>query len=99
MVDLKKIGKRFRKLREYFGLSIEEMAQAVQESPETIRNIEEGKQSCSLEILCKYAEHFEVSLNWLVLGVGPMFLRSCKPMMAVGDGVIQVEGNNNIVLR
>ena len=95
----KQIGKRFRKLREYFALSIEEMAQTVQESPETIRNIEEGKQSCSLEILCKYAEHFEVSLNWLVLGVGPMFLRSCKPMVAVGDGVIQVEGSNNIVLR
>ncbi len=60
---------------------------------------EEGKQSYSVEILCKYAEHFEVSLNWLVLGVEPMFLRSCKPMVAVGDGIIQVDGSNNTVLR
>ena len=99
MLDNKKIGERLKKVREHFSLTIEKIAEILQESPETITNIEEGKQSCSVEILYKYARHFEVSLNWLVLGVGPMFLRSCKPMVAVGDGIIQVDGSNNIVLR
>jgi len=97
--NIEKIGKRFRKVREYFEYTIEEIAQILRENPDTIRNIEEGKQLCSVDLLWKYAKYFEINLNWLVLGIEPMFLGMDKAMIARGSNIVQVRGNNNIVER
>lgn len=42
MLDNKKIGERLKKVREHFSLTIEKIAEILQESPDTIRNIEDG---------------------------------------------------------
>jgi len=97
MSNLNKIiGNRLKKIRECLDLNISELSNVVEESPDVIEKIEKGEKSCSLELLKKYGECFNVNLNWLIRGVGRMFL-DCQSMVAVGNNIVQVKGKNNLI--
>ena len=63
------IGNRIRECRKSRKISQEQLAEAIDVACNTVSNIETGNRSTTLETVVKIAEIFEVSLDYLVLGV------------------------------
>ncbi len=53
------------------GLSIAAVSRATRYHPETVRRYLRGQQP-SVEFVGRFAQHFGISLEWLILGVGVM---------------------------
>ena len=68
------IGNRLKQIRERLNFSVEKLCEIIKEKPYRIRDIEKGKQKCPPEVLKKYLEYFQVNLNWLLTGKGPMWI-------------------------
>lgn len=71
----KDIPERLRELRRDFGLSQEKLAQDLGIAVFTIQKWERGRFLPGVKALITIADRFGVSLNWLLLGEGPRFLR------------------------
>ena len=69
------IGIRLLELRRILGLQQNEMAQAVGLNPGYLSEIENGvKNNPGIATLYKISSHYNVSLDYLVQGIGDMFL-------------------------
>lgn len=69
------IGKRLQELRRILGLQQNEMAHAVGLNPGYLSEIENGhKNNPGIITFYKIASHYKVSLDYLVYGIGDMFL-------------------------
>lgn len=64
------MGDRIRECRKQKNLSQAELDEAIGVSDNTISNMETGSNNVKLENIEKLAEFFEVSLDYLVKGVG-----------------------------
>jgi len=71
----KDIPERLRELRRDFGISQEKLAQELGVAVFTVQKWERGSFLPGVKALIALAEKFSVSLNWLLLGEGPRFLR------------------------
>ena len=69
------IGKRIQELRRILGLQQNEMAQALGLAPGYLSEIENGrKNNPGIATFYKISRHYNVSLDYLVHGIGDMFL-------------------------
>ena len=62
---MKEVGKRLKALRESIGLSQVKMAEAIGSTQSSINRYEQGQSAPSLETLVKYADYFDVSMDYL----------------------------------
>lgn len=80
MKDQEPIGKRLEKLIYHYRLNKYSFSQRIESASSIIsRVIAEPGRSLSLELIQRIAENFpDVSIEWLVLGEGPMLKRSSE---------------------
>lgn len=69
---MKEMGKRLKALRESIGISQAKMAEAIDSTQSSINRYENGQSTPSVEMLCRYADFFDVSLDYI-------FARTDKP--------------------
>ena len=62
---MKEMGKRLKGLRESMGLSQMKMAEILGLKQPSINRYEQGQSAPSLETLVKYADYFDVSMDYL----------------------------------
>lgn len=63
------IGVRVRELRNRKCISISSLAEEMNCSREHMSKAEHGKESYSIDLLIDLAQYFEVSLDYLILGI------------------------------
>ena len=61
-------GKRIRTLRKAAGYTQEELAVRLGTDKSYLGHVESGRRGCSVDILVRLAEIFDVSLDYLILG-------------------------------
>ena len=64
------MGDRIRECRKQRNISQAELAEAINVSDNTISNMETGSNNVKLENVEKVADFFEVSLDYIVKGIG-----------------------------
>lgn len=69
---MREMGKRLKALRESIGISQMKMAEAIGSTQSSINRYENGQSSPSVELLRRYADYFDVSLDYI-------FARTDKP--------------------
>ena len=69
---MKEVGKRLKALRESIGISQVKMAELLGVKQSSINRYEQGLSAPSLETLVKYADYFDVSMDYI-------FARTDKP--------------------
>ena len=62
---LKELGKRLRVLRESVGLSQAKLAQEIGSNQSSINRYENGQAAPTVELLRKYADYFDVSMDYI----------------------------------
>ncbi len=66
------IGARFRKMREYTGLSQKETGLIFDMNQSNIARIEKGIVSPNMAICDYFRTHYNINMNWLITGEGEM---------------------------
>ena len=69
---MKKVGKRLKALRESVGFSQVKMAEAIGSTQSSINRYENGQSTPPVELFRRYADYFDVSLDYI-------FARTDKP--------------------
>jgi len=72
---LREIGNKLRKFREPLRYRSSEMADSIGAERTGYSKYEQGKTPPKLIVLYKLAEKFDVSLDWLIRGKGPMYYK------------------------
>ena len=62
---MKDLGKRLRVLRESVGLSQAKLAQEIGSNQSSINRYENGQAAPTVELLRKYADYFDVSMDYI----------------------------------
>ena len=65
MTSQKGVGERLKSLRTTAGFSQKEVAELAGSNQATIARIESEHNDPSCKIVCFYADHFDVSLDWI----------------------------------
>lgn len=65
-IDRKKLRQRITTLRKEAGISQEELSKIIGVDGSSIANYENGKRIPKYESILKYADHFGVSVDWLL---------------------------------
>ncbi len=73
--ELSALGKRLRAIRRKRELKLSEMGERIGLSKSYLSDIELGKKNPGAEFFLKIAKKFNVSMDYLFLGVGEMFLK------------------------
>jgi len=87
------IRERLVKFRNSIDFSVSELAERVHEDPNLITSIENGSDGPTFELVIKLANAFDLSLDWLLTGDEPMFLKGTKA------DEIQTEKHNADLLK
>ena len=66
--DMKQSGDRIRQLRKENGYTQERLAQTLNIDRSLLSHIEAGKRGCSIDLLVRLSDVFNVSLDLLILG-------------------------------
>ena len=69
---MNKVGKRLKALREGIGIPQKKMAEAIGTTQSSINRYENGQSTPSVEIFRRYADYFDVSMDYI-------FARTDKP--------------------
>ncbi len=69
MVQNYEIGERLRELRKTVGLSQEKLGMKFDLARTVISEYENGYKNVPLHVILRYAEEFNVSLDWIIKGV------------------------------
>ena len=67
--DMVVFGKRIQKLRMSRKLSQAQLAMALNVSTQYLSNLETGQRRPSIELMVLMADYFQVSLDYLILGI------------------------------
>lgn len=78
------ISENLKKLRKHLGLSMAKFADKVEISAVTLTNYERGERTPSAPFFIQLHKNLNVNLNWLVSGVGEMFIEN-KPSFNDGE--------------
>ena len=62
---MKEVGKRLKALRESVGFSQVKMAEAIGSTQSSINRYENGQATPSVELLRRYADYFDVSMDYI----------------------------------
>lgn len=66
--DIKKSGKRIQQLRERRKETQETLSEKLNISLSLLRKIETGRRGTSIEVLIVFAEYFDTTLDYIILG-------------------------------
>ena len=83
-------GKRIRLLREQTGMTQERLAEELNISDVHLRRLESGRSAGSVELVIEIAAYFDVSLDYLLLGVNDGNGKLRKDLLAVADSLISI---------
>ena len=75
---LQTIGNRLKEIRESLGLSQEELGIKIGLTKSGVSGVEKNKSFMSKEVLSKLLLDLHVNLNWLLVGIGPIFLNGSQ---------------------
>lgn len=67
-IDPEKIGLRIKRLRKQDGLTREQLAEKINVSVTHLYRLENGVSAGSMDLMVEIAAHFDVSLDYLILG-------------------------------
>ena len=84
---MKELGKRLRVLRESVGLSQAKLAQEIGSNQSSINRYENGQAAPTVELLRKYADYFDVSMDYI-------FARCDAPHGKLYEAKPPVDANN-----
>lgn len=73
-MEPKEVGKRIELIRRSLGHSQKEFCQTIDFHQATVSKVEAGKRLPSIEMLSAMAEHFKISSNWVLFGLGTPYL-------------------------
>ena len=81
------VNERFKKVREYLGLSQRDLARELGITERTVRNYEVGKIEVPKTIILALQALFNINPNWLLTGQGEMFLKKEEGSKYIGSAV------------
>lgn len=77
-------GERVKKLRDFFNLTQDEFGKKLSVNHSFISRIEKNNSAMGAEFLYELNRQFNVNINWLLAGDGPMFLNAERPVTTAG---------------
>ena len=83
-------GKRIKILREQKELTQEQLADALHISDVHLRRLETGRSTGSVELVIEIADYFDVSLDYLLLGVNRGSGKIRKDILAIAGSLISI---------
>lgn len=83
-------GKRIKMLRDEKGLTQEQLAEALHISDVHLRRLEAGRSTGSVEMVIEIADYFDVSLDYLLLGVNRGSGKMRKDILAIAGRLISI---------
>ena len=83
-------GKRIKALRDQKGLTQEQLAEALHISDVHLRRLEAGRSTGSVELVVEISEFFDVSLDYLLLGVNRGSGKLQKDILAIAGSLIKI---------
>lgn len=89
--DAYAVGNRIQKLRRNKKLTQEQLAIKLNISDRHLGKIERGERTGSIDLLIEVAVHFEVSLDYLILGKKPQFSEAQKRLQVVIRELAKIE--------
>jgi len=84
-MNYKNFGVRMKLLKSELGLNQKEFAKAIEISPSKLSQYETGKYLMKIDVAIKINNIFNVSLDWLFLGKGEIFIENNEDINITGD--------------
>ncbi|MDR2205798.1 MAG: helix-turn-helix transcriptional regulator [Flavobacteriaceae bacterium] len=84
---------RIKELREYLGLTQTQFSEKIGGQQPNLSHMEKAGKKISIDIIYEIISKFNISPNWLVLGIGDMILSEDDNSINVGG--CQKVGNNS----
>lgn len=72
------LGKRIRNLRKHLAKSQEEFANELGVTKQAVSNMENSKSAPSISVLYKMSTNMNINLNYVISGIGDIFLTQDK---------------------
>ncbi len=88
--DMKRSGAYIQQLRIQNGYSQNELARAMNLNQSSLSRIELGNKGCSVDLFIQFSEFFHVSLDALILGVGPDVVREPERNMRLKADIAEL---------
>ncbi|MES0491405.1 MAG: helix-turn-helix transcriptional regulator [Leptospirales bacterium] len=79
------IGERLGDFRKAIGISQTEMSNKANLNRSYVTHIETGKSTPSFDFLVKLMDTYNLSIDWLLTGNGPMTLKECDDDLKTSD--------------
>ena len=86
---MKEIALRIKKVRQVMKLSQEALAQKLGVTKQAISNIENSKSAPSIQLLYKLAVDHNVNCNYIIAGIGSVFLNNEKSYETIRNSIIE----------
>lgn len=83
-------GKRIRMLRKQLGLTQEQLAEELHISDVHLRRLETGRSTGSVDLVIEIAAFFNISVDYLLLGVNRGAGKVRKDILALAKNLIQI---------
>lgn len=86
---MEKIGNRFKNIRKLLNKSQSQFANELLITKQAVSNIETSKSAPSIVVLAKLQEVYGINLNYIVSGIGDMFLAKEESYGEIRKSLIQ----------
>ena len=90
LFDQESYGKRIRQLREQRGLTQEQLAEELHISDVHLRRLEGGRRTGSVELVIEIAAYFDISIDYLLLGVNRGAGNVQKDILSLASQLIHI---------
>ena len=88
--DMKRSGAYIQNLRIQNGYTQGELAKAMNISQSFLSRIEAGKKGCSVDMFIQLSEFFHVSIDALILGMGPDMVQESERKMRLKVSITEL---------
>ena len=88
--DMKRSGAYIQNLRIRKGYTHGELAKAMNISQSFLSRIEAGKKGCSVDMFIQLSEFFHVSIDALILGMGPDMVQESERKMRLKVSITEL---------
>ena len=86
---MQEINARFKKIRNLVNKSQHEFANDLEITKQAVSNIETGKSAPSLSVLEKLLEKYNINLNYIISGIGPIYLVNDENYQEIRSSLIK----------
>ncbi len=82
-------GLRIKKVRQLLNKSQQELADELNITKQAVSNIETGKSAAGLNLLSKLLIDYGINLNYIIGGVGSIFLEDEKTSQSLKNSILK----------